>query len=622
MDAGGKRPSSCEVDALEGDSRSPNSKKTKSEDPYSRFWTLVPVGEMDEGPVVPFLNNLQEIGLLSGFGDTESLRQLLSYEEVCRANDILCWYSLLDDGVLPEEDAFENVFSKTMSFLGVDRTVQILSPNCCTASVVRLVGILKHYAEEGDESDAPSVYEDFERRLTIFLLDRLDTAAILSDVQYAFEMSPNVTRSIRPLFDEMSLGERLRWAVYISVLADQLLHDEYAYSLVCRNDLQSWGLPELQQQFIMLLQSYVDVCRKEWRELQEGVRVPQVRARYARMDIPGLPNWMPNAANSCYMSSTIWPLAVMLRDEIYEKIGNFSAVPLRNERARDAFIELFENVTSPAITDITSDAVSSLRKELQQDFPTRFIAARNHVQEDAYDFLNCVLIDLLQFNSLRDRSPRFVTMHKFNRVDGAALVEPEHYNYEKRLATRCVREPSMILDIRLDGNEHPPTTLGDLVTECRAAGEVERVAKRTTSDHHGPAKRSVKTRHTEQVVVASRAEAPAYLIARLTRFSEDAVSQVRTKRRDQVFPSMTLDFRIQSEEESNATVQYDLVAVTVHQGERLDNGHYYAYLRKEVEGKMRVFKYDDIGGPQLLPEAGAAWADAGRNGYIYYYRRR
>lgn len=81
-------------------------------------------------------------------------------------------------------------------------------------------------------------------------------------------------------------------------------------------------------------------------------------------------------------------------------------------------------------------------------------------------------------------------------------------------------------------------------------------------------------------------------------------------------------FPIKGQENSLEGVPYDLAAITVHSGTSVHAGHYYTYLRKQVEGQWKFFRYDDKRKPKECLNEQALFQDVAQNGYIFYYRKR
>src|SRR5205085_2041053 len=87
-----------------------------------------------------------------------------------------------------------------------------------------------------------------------------------------------------------------------------------------------------------------------------------------------------------------------------------------------------------------------------------------------------------------------------------------------------------------------------------------------------------------------------------------------------VFPNATLDFAILGK--IGETIPYDLAAVVIHQGTTIESGHYYCYFRKEIEGELKFYKYDDLVGLEECESEEEIIADMATNGYIVYYKKR
>ena len=347
--------------------------------------------------------------------------------------------------------------------------------------------------------------------------------------------------------------------------------------------------------------------------------------QFDRLDFPGHPNWMPNGGNSCYISATLWPLFLLLDSQIQAKIKEFPTIGGQNEvitdqslkmqQARKAFVSLYQKIAAEKIEEINVDDVNTFRKEMQRAYPEQF-APNTFLPEDAYDFLVWVVDDLLELHETTKNSPKFSVLHTFCSTSDKLLPNDDLYDYKTAIEPSYSSEPSHILNLRLDDEKIHKTSLKELITTSRKTEIIERNAYKKNSVDDGPKYQSFPTHHYEFMLVESKESAPEFFVGRLTRFTLS--DKGKKKRFDEIRPNATLEFKIKGKEEDEDTVPYDLVAITVHEGPMINNGHYFSYFR--IEDKF--FKYDDIKGPSTCIDDKKVMQDATENGYLFYYRKR
>lgn len=345
---------------------------------------------------------------------------------------------------------------------------------------------------------------------------------------------------------------------------------------------------------------------------------------FVRPDIPGIPNFMNNGGNTCYMSSTLWPLAYVIPDKVEECISKFEKNPPETQEialAREAFTAFFRRLTSPTSETIKGHEVDRLRTALQKAFPFHFTQDNPKVQEDAHEFLNCIINELLKMDH---GEGVFYISRVFTQANPEEeLIDKELYNYEEALAPYYVKDGNL-LTVKLH-DEHEKSerhvTFSDLATPPRKSSEIIQREATQSADKEKPAKSHVSASFSDQYVLASIEEAPEFIISNLGRFAYSG--NRRTKCSDPVLPSPQISFQIKGEpgKPSEKTVTYNLIATTVHRGETAERGHYYTYMRYGNEGK--IVKYDDMDScPQVDVPYPQVLDTTTKNGYIFYYRKQ
>jgi hypothetical protein len=217
------------------------------------------------------------------------------------------------------------------------------------------------------------------------------------------------------------------------------------------------------------------------------------------------------------------------------------------------------------------------------------------------------------------KSPKkFVVLHNWTQVNGQAERD-ERYNFEKYFSPRYADCQSLILPIDVDDKTNG-ASLRVLVTAVRTTDQVERIVKRkdkTLTDI--PKKVEVMSDHTEQFLATSREEAPSYLICGIKRFTLNAYGS-KVKRVQPIIPSKTIELQIK---DSSETVTYERVAMTVHKGVGLNNGHYVSFLTHRKEGCETIWKYDDLdNAASKCTHEGAMLQEAANGCSIVYYRKK
>ncbi|MBS0638178.1 MAG: ubiquitin carboxyl-terminal hydrolase, partial [Verrucomicrobia bacterium] len=332
---------------------------------------------------------------------------------------------------------------------------------------------------------------------------------------------------------------------------------------------------------------------------------PPLQFLFKKPDIAALPNFIPHAANSCYMAATLVPLAYVYDPLVQASLKRFEH--MEKTDSREQFCSLYSQLKSEATVEITIDQVHKLRVALQREFEYRFFTPNQSTQEDAGDFLMCILQDLLQ----EPPTGKFLQKRTFQSVDPDQEKEPDLYDYETALSTKYTKLDEVMKDITICEG----LSFNELVTEVCPTNDIDLNAYRKHQNGEGPKFQSIMAHHQEQLLVESAESAPEFFCARLRRFSQDPITGVRKKDNTPIQPSRKLEFHIK---DSDNTVAYDLCAVTVHSGKTLDGGHYYCYLLHD--GK--IYKYDDLTGADRVVNEASVWQDVVSNGYIFHYKKR
>jgi hypothetical protein len=655
----------ADLDALAAEAE----KELSSTNPYLRFWNLALELDSEDESVIEFIVEECDVTFHNYENDRAKLESKFSKAEIVKLTSLLEWYALMQVGTIPK---YKEKFEDVKQFLGINHCIEILIFKPISEELggnrISLQELSNIICETCDESDVAiqgkSSFRKILNKVGDSLSDLISTERLLNNMECYFEFEDgDFIGEFLSDFDDLDEFSRLRWALFSSVASFHLQD--------CKEGITAkpgvWPT-EIPLRLLSLLQM-IDEClchiqsgkpfkKKKstderkfscgipgvgvnlrdpiGKEFSQGIPATRRNLCYpldlCKIKVPEMPNWMPNGGDSCYVSSTLWPLLVMAKREITQRIqffqtpGNedtaiFPNHPLRVKKARKDFFEMFSELAPHEPRIITVEQVNCFRESMQIAFPGRYMFPNRFSQEDAYEFLVCVMNDLLALNSCSQLSPKFQKFHTFIRSNEDPLLEPEKYEYEDALKSAYSPEPFFI-DIRLDEGIVHAQTLKDLVTNARQTEEIDRHAYSRVQAAQGLKEfRPVKVKHTEQLLVESKEGAPEYFVGRLTRFSMDH-DGVRSKRFDFILPSAFLDFRIRGQEHGLDTVSYDLTAITVHSGKTIDSGHYYTYFRKQVQGEWKFFKYDDLTGTEISQNVERVLEDAALNGYIFYYNKR
>lgn len=592
---------------------------------YSRCIDLMNSIEYEEKPICGFFSDL------CGDVTVESLKQKFTLEQVAEMNATLQWYHLVLMGHLPKSDGYKDTFFDVKKFLGVSSYTEVLSPSVklvTSDNPLTFEDLLALITTAPDAQHTP--YSQFLKVIREGLDSNTSVNVIAANVELSIDFQ--VVGSLRDLLYKMDATQRIRWALFISIITHYCDEETFTKELVSEmvGLLPSDISEDMKQQLSRLAGALVKL-----HEVQNGqnacgmalggtAAIPIGPTLYAKMDIQGLPNWMPNGGNTCYISATLWGLFLQLHDRVQQKIANtrtedLLATPAKKV-AQEAFKSLYTKISANEVSHISSQEVNDFRRAMQVAFPNRFLSPFTSGQEDAYEFLAATVRDLLGFDCCNESTSKFIVLHTFARINEQPLRRADLYDYEQALAPSYSNQLSYVLDIRLDEHVAASTSFKDLVTTVRQTDVVERNAY-LQQENPGLAKyQSIQTLHTEQFLVESKALAPEFFCGRITRFSVDYTTGIQNKRFDHVAPSAFLEFH--SKENPAETVPYDLAAICVHSGYSVNAGHYYTYFRKQVGGAYTWFKYDDIHGPEQCQNEQQVLLDVARNGYIYYYKKR
>ncbi len=554
-------------------------------DIYSQFDRLTSFGFFNEP--------ISEIVDACDMRCKKSVKKKFSKEQTTHMHRALEWYHILIKGHKFETKSLD----ETLDFLGVKSLLEILKPtNEITKKLEEALAI----------PDAENV--DFHKFMLI-VEGYFDERYTTNEMLHPFAKS-NLVEAIEALgicnrpFKALNAQDRIRLAFFISVGVHfmeanyvRLLHPAMIFGKEVDDALRA-----IQQA----------LCTAKKFENYDPLPLTPVPPRvflYAKPDIAGLPNWMPNSGNSCYISSTLWSLFVTLDSKIKEAIERFAHTNDPNSplaKAQDAFRELYYAVASDAQVIIRSEQINTLRTALQHVFPDRFTGGLKG-QEDAYEFASCILNDLLQI----ENPSKFISRHTFKKVEGTTFADADMYDYESAFKASDAEHPSNIIDIRLDENAKTPKTFDDLIGIMRQTEDIERNCYMKDKSQKGHS--SVKAHHFEQLLAPSYEMAPDFFCARLTRFSQDMHGRAQ-KRFDFVSPDMMLQIQVKDKEQF---VLYDLVSVNVHKGETINGGHYYSYFIHNGA----FYKFDDLGGPEECKTTEKMWDDIAKNGYMFFYKK-
>ncbi len=534
-----------------------------------------------------------------GIDSPAALKEKYSEKQITKIFNILQWYCILHYGYLmPSSD-----FPKTLEFLGVSSTLEIFNPKN---------DIFARFDKLFVKTDEPH-FRMMLRILEAYIKVCISPVAILDifDDVACFDYSKILAIFYDPI-EALSPEERFCLKLFLSVSIRFI--DHYDGNM---ESLWKWkfGLSHNMMLLLPKIESYMNVIQNKSISARPTFD-PPAQFRFAKPPIAALPNCIPHAANSCYMAAAITPLAFVLDAEIGQAISTLSfreQASCEVKACQEAFCAFYANVRSAEVVDITIPQVDNLRANMQKAYDYRFFNAQARVQEDAGDFLMCILEDVLQMVP----DAHFLKKRTFQPLDVREQIESERYNYAAALSTKYEELKENMTDISLKyaGED---IEFGDLATGVCQTNDMDLNAyRKDEKDTSGPKYRTIMVHHQEQLVVESKDKAPSFFCARLTRFSQDPKTSVKLKHHTPVAPSLVLQFRIQGEEESDNRVNYCLHAITVHSGANADGGHYYCYLLHED----KIYKYDDLAAPELCTNQTKVWQDVLTNGYVFYYRK-
>lgn len=315
------------------------------------------------------------------------------------------------------------------------------------------------------------------------------------------------------------------------------------------------------------------------------------------------------------MAATLTPLAFVCDAQIKEALKKYDHMPVPSDAvaaAREHFQALYFLLKAEECTDITIAQVDALRQALQRAYDYRYFNPHSCSQEDAGDFLMCLVEDLLPMFG----SKHLYVKHTFQQLASSTQIEPERYDYTAVLATKYLELEQNMTDISFEYKT--VETLSNLATGMRRTNDIDLNAYlRDASDTAAAKYQTIMAEHQEQFLVESAADAPDFFCVRLRRFSQNPATRARTKHQTPIIPSRSLQFQIKGKEESNERVSYELSAITVHSGPSADGGHYYCYL---LHGGT-IYKYNDLTGAEAVVKEAEVWQDVLINGYIFYFKK-
>lgn len=572
---------------------------------------------------------IQNIFKHKGIATPHELSQYFNDEEVETMYQLTNWYHLMCLGYLHSKDDAKHL-EDVHKFLGVKNIFDIFASNFEELNLQfykhkRPSDLFVRFVKEISEALIGTV-SAHNATINIEIFSQLDHVEYLA--------------SVRPLFEEMSPENLFRWNLFVIIASYFYPELDTSKSFEEQHPAIFALIPKELHGIFTIIESYIKLQKGEEASSKPLIRTYQRPADFVRPDIPGLPNFMKNGGNTCYMSSTLWALAYVIPHKVEECLAKFADNPPETPeigRARDAFTHFFRRLTSLESETIKGYEVDELRTVLQKAFPLSFTLGSPKIQEDAHEFLNCVVSNLLQMDH---GEGVFYISRVFTRVNPEEeLVDKELYNYEEALAPYYLKDGNL-LSVKLH-EQHEKSqsavTFSDLATPSRQSSEitprevllkkVEKEESETTPpevlqpvDEEKPAKRHVPATLSDQYVLASREQAPEFFISTLGRFAY--ANNKRTKCNDPVLPSPEISFQIKGEpgKPSEQTVTYNLVAINVHNGLSAERGHYYTYLRYGDEGK--IVKYDDLDQyPEVDVPFDQVLQTSTHNGYIFYYKK-
>lgn len=675
-----KHPSSQSLVFLAEVAESVRKKKQRVDD-LEMFCGLVKAFVDYKDPIFIKVADLYNVNFQNLEEKFAKIEKLFIGDELQKLIPLLRWYCLLKMGDLPGVE-LEGI----KGMLGINYFIEMIIPQKSEVAhgthqwsmeyLSKLIDFHQYYKEEFIKSQSSNCYLKITKEVFETIYKALDTECLFSNINSCFEFEDaEYLDQFTDYFDQMDTCTRLRWVLFASVASFQL--SDSNEGLTAKPGI--W--PSVIPKEILPLVKKIDYHIVNMNDKQSSstdsptesgdkfnfmsfFTAPKIKVG---VDLPGMPNWMPNGGDSCYVSSTLWSLFLIANQDIQQKIREFRQEELAEEEASKAliqkeqidfsskstrsakkrkvslvieeepkvdkqtllikkakreFCQLYADLASQEIKKISISQVNRLRRAMQLAFPEHYIAPRSFSQEDAYEFLVCIVQSLWNLDSCLEGTPKFQMLHKFIQVGEDPLVEPVHYKYDEALQSAYISEPTPIVNVPLNDGKMQSITFRDLVTRVRQTEQVERHVYRKEEWNEGPKYHSINTDHSEQLIVESKERAPEYFIGRLTRFHQDLETGFRSKRFDVVVPNASLEFNIKGEQEGEERVAYDLAAITVHIGRTIDGGHYYTYIRKKVEGNWKFFRYDDIAGTRECHDVERVISDAAINGYIYYYKKR
>ncbi|MCE5294684.1 MAG: ubiquitin carboxyl-terminal hydrolase [Chlamydiales bacterium] len=530
-----------------------------------------------------------------GIDSPDKLKTFFTEKEATTIYAILQHFRILRSGLNDLQNCFK--------LLNVSATIEILNPKNSLFSNFDTLFLSK---ESGSH----------QYQITLLALEALTKIQVspgeivnLIDQEAAtWDYCTLLANIYRPL-ELLSLEELCRMTFFVSVALSSI--DQYDSNTCILKQTGHWGrdLSPAMARALKFIHTCLSKIKNPSIKKEHPIQIPQ-QFRFAKPNIAALPNCIPHAANSCYMASTLTPLAFVCDLQVQQALKKFEF--MEATAARTEFRALYNSLKAEAITDISIAQVDALRFALQRAYDYRYFNPNASTQEDAGDFLMCILEDLLQLGT--DCS--FYEKHTFQPLENSVRTEPDHYDYDEAFATKQRKLQQNMTDISLE-DAGPGVKFADLATGIRRTNDLDLNAYRKESVETDPKFRTIMAHHQEQFMVESADKAPNFFCARLRRFSQDPQTGIKTKHRMPVEPSLTLQFQSKDSEDSNETVTYELAAVTVHNGSTADSGHYYCYLRHED----CIYMYNDLAGAAAVLNEPQVWQDVLTDGYIFFYKK-
>lgn len=316
-----------------------------------------------------------------------------------------------------------------------------------------------------------------------------------------------------------------------------------------------------------------------------------------KIEVPAsFPAWMPNGGNTCFISSVLWPLLFLFDHRISQIVRTWSQDTTGSYPARDAFCQIYKEMKAKAA--VSARQVKAFRLAMQRAFPKHFESKNDECkQEDARIFLNLMTSEFLELDDFALKAPTFFLNHEYERIEMGDDLQKIQDEKQPIFST-----------VHVSWKEQNMVALDKLVTDP----EQTHVFNKEISESN-----PVQVKVKQRVVVESKEKAPQTFICSLSRYREDQV----TKKNTYVVLNEILKFQVLEETEPDQRVVYDLIAVTVHNGKTIHQGHYYTYFRCQINGRWMWYKYDDLIGTSKL-ENRAVFDDICENGYLVYYQKK